>query len=63
MREQLILIFGQAEKPSLLLRPFNGRALGGQLDAPFPVDQLFLIIKGFIADGIPALITVKIEIA
>ena len=63
MREQLILIFGQAEEPRLLLCPFNGRALGGQLDAPFPVDQLFLIIKGFIADGIPTFIAVKIKIA
>ena len=40
MVEQRLLVVRQAEEPALLDRPFDRRALGRQLLAPFPVGQL-----------------------
>ncbi len=62
-RQQRLLIFGEAEKPCFLRRPLNGRALRRELRAPFPFGQLTFIVKGLVADGIPAFITIQIKVA
>ena len=62
-RQQRLLIFGKPEEPRLLHGPFDRRALGREFLPPFPFDQLFFAIIGLIADRVPALIAVKIEVA
>ena len=61
--QQWLLIFGKAEKPGFLGRPFHRRTLRGKFNAPFPVDQLAFIVKGFITHAIPAFIPVEIEVS
>ena len=61
--EQRILIAGQAEKPCFFDRPFYRRTLRRQFDVPFPVDQFAFVVKGFVPDGIPAFIAVKIQVS
>ena len=61
--QQRLLIAGKAEEPAFLDIPFHRRALRGELHAPFPFGQFLLIVKGLVADRIPAFIAVEIEVA
>src|SRR5690606_12724459 len=41
----------------------DGRALGRELLSALPFGQFLFLVKGFVADRIPALIAIEIEIA
>src|SRR3546814_8846435 len=62
MIEQCLLVFGEPEEPCLLSSPFDRGAVGREL-APFPLDQFLLVVKRLVANRIPALIAIEIEVA
>ena len=61
--EQSVLIIGETEEPAFLDSPFDRRALRRKAVAVLALGQLALVVIRFVADGIPALVTVEIEIA
>ena len=63
MIEQRLRIVRQLEEPAFLGRPFDRGALGGELVAPCPVSQLLFLVERLVADRIPALVAIEIEIA
>ena len=62
MVEQRLLVFGQPEEPALLDRPFDRRALRRQLRAVFADDQLVFFVIGLVADRVPTLVAVEVEV-
>ena len=61
--QQLVLVLRQAEEIGLLLRPFHGRPLRPK-PHPIRAEHGFAFgVKGFVADGVPALIAVEIDVA
>src|SRR6476469_5213686 len=63
MVEQFLLVGRQAEEPAFLDRPFDRRALWRELFAALALDQLALVVIGFVADRVPAVVAVEREVA
>ena len=63
MVEQRLLVFRQTEEPALLDGPLDGRAVGRELLATLSSDELALIVIRLVADRIPTLVTVEIEVS
>src|SRR4051795_7972938 len=59
--EQRLLIFGKAEEPALLDRPFDRRALRRQLCASLIVGELVFLVISLVADGVPTFVAVEVK--
>ena len=62
-RQQAVLIGGQAEEVALLLHPLDRRALRPIADVVGAHGGLGLVVVGFVADGIPAGVSVLVDVA
>src|SRR3546814_10538568 len=61
--KERLLISGKLEKPTFLNGPFDGRSLWRKARFPFPLDQFFFVVKGLVANGVPAFIPAEIKVA
>src|SRR5690606_27587818 len=53
----------QTEEPAFLDRPLDRCALRGKLLVALPVDQFAFIVIGLVADRVPTLVAVEIQVA